>query len=130
MGGERKTWGILEMAKAKKISIVAPLPRYIMPDESEPEYGAILEQLQDYRKSQIGSSYYYIRAGDDRCCLCRIVHGGGKVFFHEMVDHHKHGISDEDIEESLKMDTGSFTLPGHYHISPRIEQKLRALYGH
>ena len=118
------------MPKVKTISGMDPLPRYIMPDESEPEYGAILEQLQDHRKSQVGSSYYYVRAGDDRCCLCRIVHGGGKVFFHEMVDHHKHGISDEDIEESLKMDTGSFTLPGHYHISPRIEQKLRALYGH
>jgi hypothetical protein len=116
------------MPKVKTISGMDPLPRYIMPDESEPEYGTILEQLQDHRKSQVGSSYYYVRAGDDRCCLCRIVHGGGKVFFHEMMDHHKYGISDEDIEESLRMDTGSFTLPGHYHISPRIEQKLRVLY--
>ena len=41
---------------------MAPLPQYIMPDESEPEYELILEQLQDYRKSLIGSSYYYIRA--------------------------------------------------------------------
>jgi len=107
---------------------MAPLPHYVMPDESELEYELIFKQLQDYRKSLIGSSYYYVRAGDERCCLCRIVHGGGKVFFHEMVDHHKHGISDEDIEESVKFDNGSFSLPGHYHISPRIETKLRALY--
>jgi len=26
---------------------------------------------------------FYIRAGDERNHLCRIVHGGGKVFFHE-----------------------------------------------
>jgi hypothetical protein len=116
------------MPKVKKISGMDPLPRYIMPDESEPEYELILEQLQNYRKSLIGPSYYYIRANDERCCLCRIVHGAGKVFFHEMVDHRQHGISDEDIEESVKQDTGAFTLPGHYHISPHIEQKLRALY--
>jgi hypothetical protein len=116
------------MPKVKKISGVDPLPRYLMPDESEPEYELILEQLHNYRKSLVGSSYYYIRAGGERYCLCRIVHGAGKVFFHEMLDHQQNGISDEDIEESVKLDTGSFTLPGHYHISPHIEQKLRALY--
>jgi hypothetical protein len=116
------------MPKVKKITGVAPLPQYIMPDESEPEYELILEQLQDYRNSLIGSSFYYIRADDERSCLCRIVHGSGKVFFHEVVDHHKHGISDEDIEESVRRDTGSFTLPGYHSISPHVEQKLRILY--
>ena len=33
------------MAKAKKMTGMAPLPQYIMPDESEPEYEVILEQL-------------------------------------------------------------------------------------
>jgi len=116
------------MPKVKKISGVDPLPRYIMPDESEPEYEHILEQMQNYRKCLIGASYYYIRAGGEQSCLCRIVHGGGKVFFHEMVDHRQHGISDEDIEESVRLDSGSFTLPGHFHISPHVEQKLRVLY--
>ena len=116
------------MPKAKKITGMAPLPQYIMPDESEPEYELILEQVQDYRQSLIGNSYYYIKAGDERCCLCRIIHGGGKVFFHELVDHDRHGISDEDIEQSVRMDTGSFSLPGYYPISPHVEQKLRVLY--
>jgi len=116
------------MPKVKKISGVAPLPQYIMPDESEPEYELILEQLQDYRNSLIGSSYYYIRATSENGCLCRIVHGGGKIFFHERVDHHKHGISDEDIDESVKRDSGTFSLPGYYPVSPHIEQKLRILY--
>ena len=116
------------MPKVKNITGLAPLPQYIMPDESEPEYELILEQLQDYRKSMIGSSYYYIRAGDERSCLCRIVHGGGKIFFHELMDHRKHGISDEDIDDSIRRDTGSFSLPGYYPISPHVEQKLRILY--
>jgi hypothetical protein len=116
------------MPKAKKVTGLAPLPQYIMPDESEPEYELILEQLQNYRESMIGSSYYYIRAGDERFCLCRIVHGGGKVFFHELVDHHKHGISDDDIRESVRQDIGTFSLPGHHPISPHLEQKLRVLY--
>ncbi len=40
----------------------------------------------------------------------------------------KHGISDEDIEESVRLDTGSFSLPGYHPISPHVEQKLRVLY--
>jgi len=104
------------------------LPRYAMPDESEPEYEAILKEIQYQRKSMIGSAFFYIRAGvTDRHCLCRIIPGGGKIFFHEIVDHQKYGISDEDMEESVKYDTGTFTLPGHIHISPHIEKKLRAL---
>jgi len=43
---------------------MAPLPHYIMPDASEPEYLLILEQVQDYRKSLVGSSYHYVREGD------------------------------------------------------------------
>ncbi|MCK9591999.1 MAG: hypothetical protein M0Q91_08335 [Methanoregula sp.] len=116
------------MPKVKKISGMAPLPQYIMPDESAPEYEIILEQLQEYDNSLIGSSYYYIRGDDENCCLYRIVHGGGRIFFHELVDHQKHGIRDEDIEESVRWDTGFFTLPGYYPISPHIEQKLRTLY--
>ncbi|MDP3563010.1 MAG: hypothetical protein Q8R70_00825 [Methanoregula sp.] len=46
-----------------------------MPDASEPDYRAILEQLQDYQSSLIGSSYYYIRAGKGYLSLCRIVLG-------------------------------------------------------
>lgn len=104
------------------------MPRYIMPDASEPDYRAILEQLQDYQSSLIGSSYYYIHAGEGSCCLCRIVPGGGKIFFHEIVDHEKHGISDDDLEEAIQQDAGKLTIPSHYPISPHIEQKLRVLY--
>jgi hypothetical protein len=105
-----------------------PLPRYAMPDGSKPEYEAILEQIQYLRKSMIGSAFFYIRVrAAEEFCLCRIIPGGGKIFFHEIVDHQKYGISDEDMQDAVKYDTGVFTLPGHIHISPHIEKKLRAL---
>ena len=115
------------MSKAKSTNQVEPVPRYINPDHSAPDYDAIIEQLQNYQPSQIGTSFYYIRSDENLCALCRIFPGGGKIFFHEIVHHDRFGISDEDITESVKEDPGIFTLPGHYVISPHIEQKLRAL---
>jgi hypothetical protein len=116
-----------KMPTAKKIGGIEPLPRYIMPDTSVPAYDEILEQLQEYHRSLIGSSYYYIRAENERISLCRIVPGAGKIFFHEVVDHEKHGISEDDIEEAVNMDTGSFSVAGYYPISAHIESKLRVL---
>lgn len=115
------------MPKVEGTSGTYPLPRYSMPDESAPEYELILDELQDDRRSLIGSSFYYIKSDEIGFALCRIIHGGGKIYFHEIVDHPKYGISDEDIELSATLDPGTFALPGHYHISTLIEQKLRAL---
>ncbi len=115
------------METAKKSSGIEPLPRYIMPDASEPDYMEILDQVQEYQRSLIGNSYYYIRTGDGYASLCRIIPGAGKVFFHEVVDHQKYGISDEDIEESICEDRGTFTVPGHHPVSSHVEMKLRAL---
>jgi hypothetical protein len=119
--------GEKKMPTAKKMSGIDPLPRYLMPDASEPDYDLILEQLHEYHKSQIGSSYYYIWANEKRASLCRIVYGGGKIFFHEMLDHEKYGISDDDLEEAVNLDQGSLTMPGYHIISPHIETKLRTL---
>ncbi len=107
---------------------IAPLPHYAMPDASIPPYELILEQVQKFDHCLIGSSYYYLKADDNNCCLCRVVHGGGKIFFHELVDHRKHGISHDDIRDAVRMGSGSFSLEGYYPISPHIEQKLRILY--
>ena len=115
------------MSTAQKTVSVEPLPRYISPDASIPDYDEILEQLQDYQRSQIGSSYYYIRAENDRMILCRILPGGGKIFFHEIVDHEKHGISDDDLEMAVRLDTGLLSRAGYHQISPHIEAKLRVV---
>jgi hypothetical protein len=105
---------------------IDPLPRYVMPDASVPAYTEILEQLQEYQRSLIGSSYYYIRAEHERLSLCRIVPGAGKVFFHEIVSHEDYGISDDDIEEAVNEDPGRFSINGYHPISDHIEAKLRA----
>ncbi|MFA5266455.1 MAG: hypothetical protein WC379_00670 [Methanoregula sp.] len=113
------------MSTAQKTGTIEPLPRYIRPDASVPEYDEILEQLQEYQRSLIGSSYYYIRVENDRMFLCRILPGGGKIFYHEIVDHDKHGISEDDLEEAVCLDTGMLTKAGYHQISPHIESKLR-----
>jgi hypothetical protein len=123
----RKETGEGSMATVKKISGREPLPRYVMPDASVPAYDEILNQLQEYHRSLIGSSYYYIRVVDDRTSLCRILPGAGKIFFHEIVDHETHGISDDDLEEAVSQGEGSFSTPGYYPVSSHIETKLRVI---
>ena len=115
------------MPAEKKNSGIDPLPRYIMPDASVPAYDEILEQLQEYQHSMIGSSYYYIRKENERLFLCRIVPGTGKIFFHEIVSHENFGISDDDLEDAVIKDPGNITINGYHSISDHIESKLRAL---
>jgi hypothetical protein len=98
-----------------------------MPDESVPPYELILEQVQNFDHCMIGTSWYYIHADDYGCCLCRIVYGGGKIYFHEKVDHAIHGISHDDIREAVRLGQDSFSLEEYYPISPHIGQKLRVL---
>jgi hypothetical protein len=113
------------MPTAKKTGGIEPLPRYVMPDTSVPAYDEILNQLQEYHRSLIGKSYYYIRVENDAPALCRIMPGAGKIFFHEIVDHEKHGISEDDLEEAVSQDADSLSAPGFHPISSHIETKLR-----
>lgn len=113
------------MAKAKQICGV--VPQYVMTDHSMPNYELILEELHNHGKSQVGSSYFYIKKIDDCCSLCRILYGGGKIFFHEVLDHDKHGISDVDIDQAVIQGSALVALPDHYFISPHIEMKLHTL---
>lgn len=116
------------MSDGKKNTGAVPLPpRYIMLNKSEPPYDLILRQLQKSQNPMIGSSYYYIRAGYEWRCICRIAPSSGPVLFHEILDPGQDGISDEDIREAIEQDTGFFfTLPGFYRISEVIEKKLLA----
>ena len=118
------------MTVVKNTSGIEPLSQHMMPDASAPAYDEIMVQIQDYHRCCIGISYYYIWAGKNEAALCRIVPGGGKIFFHEVVDHEKHGITDGDIEEAVRRDPGLFSVPGYYPISIRIENKLRVLFEH
>jgi hypothetical protein len=115
------------MSAIKNISGIEPLPHYVMPDGSAPAYDEIMEQLQDYQHSLIGSSYYYIRTIDQKSFICRILPGGGKIFFHELIDHEKYGISHEEIEHAVSQDTDQFSVEGCHPISAHIESKLRVI---
>lgn len=115
------------MPTAKKTGGIEPLPRYTMPDASAPPYEEIMRLLQEEARSPIGSSYYYIRALEDSASLCRIIPGTGKIFFHEIVDHAQHGISDDELENAVAECPESYPVPGCYPISSHIEAKLRAL---
>ena len=77
-----------------------------------PEYEALLEESHIHRSSHVGSSYHYIRKVKDELQLCRIVYGNEKIFFHEIVDHKKQNISDDDIENAIRLDTGQLNIPG------------------
>ena len=116
------------MPAAKKILGRDPVPRYIMPDASIPPYDEMLKHLKAYPRSYIGSSYYYVRAEHDCAHLCRILPGGGKIYFHEIVDHEKYGISDQDMKDAIRPDAGSFSLPDCYPISSRIGEKLLSAF--
>lgn len=113
------------MSTVQKTCHIEPLPRYIRPDAAVPEYEEILAQLQEYHRSLIGSSYYYVRMENNMKYLCRILPGGGKIYFHEIVDHGKYGITEDELEEAVSLDKGSFSTPGYYPVSSHIETKLR-----
>jgi hypothetical protein len=115
------------MSVEKKITNAVPLPpRYIMLNKSEPPYDLIIRQLQNSQSPMIGSSYYYIRAGYEWRCLCRLSPSSGPVMFHEILDPGDNGISDKDIREAIDQDTHFFTVPGFHRISVEIEKKLQA----
>ena len=113
-------------AGKKNTGAVSLPPRYIMLNKSEPPYNLILKQFQNAQSPMIGSSYYYIRAGYQWRCLCRITPSSGPVLFHEILNPGQDGISDEDIREAIEQDTRFFTLPGFYCISVVIKKKLQA----
>ncbi|MFA5268206.1 MAG: hypothetical protein WC379_09550 [Methanoregula sp.] len=112
------------MPAVKKTGGPGPLPRNDLSDASVPEYDEIMVQLHKYPRSLIGSSYYYIRNVNGSTSLCRILPGAGSIFFHEVVDHKKQGISDKDLEEAIAQDTGAFSMPGYYPVSSFIEKRL------
>jgi hypothetical protein len=90
----------------------------------------VLDVMEEHRNALVKGAFYYIRSEPSKpeeFFLCRIVHGGGRVFFQEQVEHCEHGISDDDLMYAVRHSTVDLGIPGHYHISPHIEKKLRTL---
>ena len=114
------------MASTDNPGIAGSLPRYAVPDRpSETEYGIILKELYACHASLIGHSYFYIRVNNEFLSLCRMIYGGGNIYFHEIVNHKQRGISDNDLAEAVNLDPGTMKVPSLHLISPLIEAKLR-----
>ena len=96
-------------------------------DEIPLEIDILFNHLYEYRKSLIGSSHYFIKVEKGYISLCRMIYAGGKMYFSEIVNHREYGISDIEIEEAVRINCHNLGLADHYHISPHIEKKLRAL---
>jgi hypothetical protein len=122
----------MNMPITKKHTESTNFPQYFIINKSEPQYELIKKQLLDSPISPVGSSHYFIRAGSDNSCVCRIKAGNGTVLFYEILNHHQEGISDEDIGEALADPINSSPLPGYFYITPKIEERLQAsrLPGH
>ena len=117
------------MPPVKKAGGTGPASRSGLPDALFPDFNEMMRQLQEFPRSLIGLSYYYLRKDEDRISLCRILPSAGSIFFHEVVDHRNQGIAEDDLEDAIDTDTGRYSLAGYYPISAQIETKLRKYLG-
>jgi hypothetical protein len=101
------------------------LPRGIMAAEPAAR-DSFLESIGGDRRATIGGACYYIAVMDNAAYLCRHPREtvGGKDL--EVLDHDLHGISTDDLEDAVRKAAGEHLVPGHYPLSPHIEQMLRA----
>lgn len=102
-------------------------PQYVIISKSEPKYELIKKQLLDPSRSSRGYSSYFIRAENNKGCICRIRAGNGTALFYEIMNHSHNGITDEDIQEALRNPENACSLPGYYHITPKIREKLQKI---
>ena len=115
------------MSKEKPVTENTFSPQYFIINRSEPQYELLKKQLLDSSRLPPGSSHYFIRAAHEKGCICRIKAGNGTVLFYEVLDHHREGIAGEDIRDAIREPSNASPLPGYFYITPRIEEKLRAL---
>lgn len=95
--------------------------------ECASEFEMIIRNFHGHEQAVIGRCYYYIRDDGRRRGLCRMMVGYGKLYSAEFVDHESHGISDDDIDDAIRIASRSHETPGYYHISDHIDKKLRSL---
>ncbi len=115
------------MVQVQKIIDRGVYPGIVSGPDDPLRYSGTIEWLVDRRESFIGSSYYYIREDQDQCVLCCLSITGGCLYSVDVIDHIGYGISNEDIDEAVRMTEEDPVIPGHFHIDIHIENKLRTL---
>ena len=103
-------------------------PQYFIISRTEPQYDLIRKHLLDSSPLPHGSSHYFIRAGRDNCCICRIKACNDTVLFYEILNHLRMGISDEDIRNAVACPSCISPLPDYFSLTPEIERKLQAVH--
>lgn len=86
----------------------------------------VLSRIPRCRRAFIGDSYFFIRSDSGRETLFRMIIAGGSMYFSEAVSHEGYGITDEDMGDAIREDTGELEVPGYFPISVQIERKLRS----
>ena len=112
------------MSTEKKVAENTFSPQYFIINRSEPQYELLKKQLLDPSHLPAGSSHYFIRAAQEKGCICRIKAGNGTVLFYEVLNHLREGITNEDIRDAIREPSNASPLPGYFYITPKIEQKL------
>ena len=100
-------------------------PQYLIISKSESRYALIKKQLLDPVGAMPGVSCYFVRAGQDRGCICRIRAGYGAVMFYEVLDHVAEGITGEEIQKAIRNPAHACPLAGYFYPTPEIEEKLK-----
>ncbi len=101
------------------------LPRGIAVAERSVQ-DAYLECLGGDRRCAIGDCCYYIAVLDNAAHLCRQPRDRSRGKDLEVIDHEHHGISTDDLEDTVRKAAGDHLVEGHYPISVHIEKMLRA----
>lgn len=100
-------------------------PQYLIISNAESRYALIKKQLLDPIGARPGVSCYFVRAGQDRGCICRIRAGYGAVMFYEVLDHEAEGITNEDIRQAIRNPANACPLAGYFYPTPEIEENLK-----
>jgi hypothetical protein len=96
--------------------------------EAESEFDQIIAHLSEYGTAMIGRSYFFIRSQGDYASLYQTNVGYGRIYSSEVIDHHRYGISDDDIDHALRIAPPACEIKGYFPVSGHIEKKLRVLF--
>jgi hypothetical protein len=79
-------------------------------------------------KVQIGFHYYWIQRIQGFPELCRLAVRRDSLILYEVLQHDILGISDDDLEDAVRLANGELYLSRDYPISDHIKRKLQILY--
>ncbi len=117
---------VIRKKEEKRMRWVLTSP--LLQEGGDPDLREFMKGVEDDIRAMVGSHYYFIRCGVGSPALCRVPLFTKGKFPREVIDHARHGISDDDLYHAIGVADGNATAQGYYRISDHIEGKLRALF--